>query len=229
MTTELTEQQVKQIILRELPAIVQSDVEVRNFILRLSREQFADKRETESRFDRVLEELRHDREENSRKWDDQNRKWDSIVQELKETRTAWDRKFEQTIGALGARWGIFSEQSFRNALKDILEKSFGVQVLNINEYDAQGEVFGRPDQVEIDLIIKNGTMIACEIKSSLSKADVNLFERKVRFYEKLQHRQATRLIVISPMIDKRASALAQQLGIQVFHGEYDLDEKAFEK
>lgn len=95
MTTELTEQQVKQIILRELPAIVQSDVEVRNFILRLSREQFADKRETESRFDRVLEELRHDREENSRKWD-------SIVQELKETRTAWDRKFEQTIGALGA-------------------------------------------------------------------------------------------------------------------------------
>lgn len=63
-----------------------------------------------------------------------------------------NRKHESTIGALGSRWGIASEVSFCNALQGILEQSFGVQVLNLNLFDQEGEVFGRPDQVEIDLI-----------------------------------------------------------------------------
>jgi hypothetical protein len=37
------------------------------------------------------------------------------------------------------------------------------------------EVFGRPDQVELDIIIKNGDVILCEIKSSMSKADIYSF------------------------------------------------------
>ena len=73
MAPPVTERQVKAIILRELPAIVERDRQVRDLILRLAQEQFADKRETESRFDRVLEELRRDREEQARKWDEQNR------------------------------------------------------------------------------------------------------------------------------------------------------------
>ncbi len=74
------------------------------------------------------------------------------------------------IGALGSRWGLHSEASFRNALKGILQDSFGVEVLNINDFDAfgtlrarTGEVFGRPDQVEIDVIIKNGMVIVREL------------------------------------------------------------------
>ena len=79
--------EIKQIIRRELPAIMREDVDMQQFILYLTRTQFADKRETESRFDRLLDELRRDREEQSRKWDEnqealrrdreeQNRKWD---------------------------------------------------------------------------------------------------------------------------------------------------------
>src|SRR3972149_6051115 len=101
MPSELTEQQVKQIILRELPAIVQSDQEVREFILRLSREQFADKRGTESRFDRLLDELRRDREEQARKWneereaqklnwDEQKLKWEEDSRRWKENSRKWD-------------------------------------------------------------------------------------------------------------------------------------------
>jgi hypothetical protein len=54
------------------------------------------------------------------------------------------RKHDSTIGALGARWGLHSEQSFRNALRGILEDSFGVQVLNVVEFDDEGQVFGHP-------------------------------------------------------------------------------------
>ncbi|NCS30944.1 MAG: DUF3782 domain-containing protein [Microcystis aeruginosa F13-15] len=77
--------------------------------------------------------------------------------------------YDSSIGALGAIWGLHSEASFRNALKAILEESFGVRVLNITEYDDQGEVFGRPDQIELDLLIKNGLLIIGEIQSPISK------------------------------------------------------------
>lgn len=220
---QVTEEQVKRIILRELPAIMRSDREVREFILRLSREQFADKQETASHFDRVLDELRRDREEQSRKW------WENqqAINRMLESIEALSRKHDSTMGALGARWGLFAEQSFRNGLKGILEKHFDVQVVNVIEFDDQGEVFGRPDQVELDLIVKDGLLIICEIKSSMSKSDMYAFERKVRFYEKRHGRQATRLLVISPMVDPKAQVVAEQSSIAVYTHATDVDPATF--
>ena len=53
--------EIKQLIKRELPVIFREDVEIHQFIIELSNERFADKRETESRFDRIMDELRRDR------------------------------------------------------------------------------------------------------------------------------------------------------------------------
>ena len=89
-------------------------------------------------------------------------------------------------------------------------------MVNVIEFDAVGEVFGRPDQVELDVIIQNGSLILCEIKASMSKSDMVIFERKVRFYEKRHNRKADRTLVISPMVDARAMALATELGIEVY-------------
>ncbi len=127
-----------------------------------------------------------------------------------------NRKYDSSIGALGARWGLNAEESFRSALKAILEESFAVQVVNVNEYDDEGEVFGRPDQVELDILVKNGLLIICEIKSSISKSDMYAFERKIRFYEKRHNRQAARRIAISPMVDDKAMAVAAPAGIEVY-------------
>ena len=69
-------QTVKNIVRQELPGLLRSDKRIRKFVLDLTREvnlEKADKKETESRFDRLLEELRRDREEQSRKWDEQRR------------------------------------------------------------------------------------------------------------------------------------------------------------
>lgn len=44
--------------------------------------------------------------------------------------------------------------------------------------DEEGIVLGRPDQVELDLIIKNGSVTVAEIKSSISKGDVITFIKK---------------------------------------------------
>jgi len=164
-------------------------------------------------------ELKGLRDEENRKWDEQNRKWDANQEELKALRQeslALGKRLDRSIGALGARWGLRSEKAFRDALAGILEKTFGVQVLNVSEYDDEGEVFGRPDQIELDVIIKNGLLILCELKSSIDKAAMYSFERKARFYERRHQRQVDRLIVISPMIDSRAQTVAERLGIETY-------------
>lgn len=272
----MTSESLKELIKRELPALLRSDPALRRFILDLTRETYADRRETEDRFDRILEELRNDREEQARKWDanqaelrrdreerarvwdeykveqnlkweDQNRKWDDQNRKWDEQNRKWDeqnlkweeqnrkwdenqaelkrlheeimaqaKKFDRSIGALGARWGIQSEKAFREALAGILEQNFGVKVLHINEYDERGEVFGRPDQVEIDVVVKNGLLLICELKSSISKSDMYIFERKARFYEQRHQQTANKRIVISPMIDAGAQKVARQLGIETY-------------
>ena len=212
-------QPLRQLIRQELPGILQHDREMREWVLALTRERYADRAETESRFDRVLDELRRDREEQNRKWEEQNRKWDensARLDRMLDVIDAQAKKHDRSIGALGARWGLQTEQSFRNALAGILGTSFGVEVLTVTEYDDTGEVFGRPDQVELDVIIQNGLLILCEIKSSMSKPDMVIFERKAAFYEKRHGRKAARKLVISPMVEDRARTVAAKSEIEVY-------------
>lgn len=243
--------EIKRLLEAEVPLILQESPGFKEWLQDFVRRQTVSKESVDERFDRIMNELATDREnqrrhweeqekkweaqdrkwwehneeqkqwraeqekkweEQNHKWEAQNRKWDESLQEMR----ALNRKHDQSIGALGARWGIASEESFRSALQGILQESFGVEVLNVNEYDDEGLVFGRPDQVELDVIIKNGTLILCGLKSSISKGDMYLFERKVRFYEKRHQRTASRRIVISPMVDAKARAVAEALDIEVF-------------
>ncbi len=84
-------------------------------------------------------------------------------------------------------------------------------------------MFGRPDQVELDVIITNGQLLICELKSSIDKAGMYSFERKARFYERRHERQADRLLVISPMIDARAQKVADGLGIETYSDSTEVD------
>jgi hypothetical protein len=165
---------------------------------------------------RKWEEYKEYTAEQNHKWDEQNRKWDDAKQEFDKMHEAIMAIAKKHDRSIGARWGMLAESSFRQALAGILEKSFGVQVLNVTEYDDEGVVFGRPDHIELDVIIHNGLLLICEIKSSMSRSDMYIFERKVRFYEKRHQRQVNRLLVISPMVDARAVEIATQLGIEVY-------------
>ena len=216
---QMEQSDVITLIQQELPGLIAQDAQIRDFILRTVSEYYAGKPETESKFDRILAELQRDRDEQARKWDEQARKWDEQNrkwdEQLVEIRRL-DKRFDSTIGALGSRWGLASEASFRNALAGILTESFGVEVLNLTLYDREGDVFGRPDQVELDVIIKNGTTIACEIKSSIDKAGMYSFGRKVDFYVKHEQQEVSRRIVISPMVDRRALPVAEAIGIEIY-------------
>lgn len=211
--------EIKRLLESEVPLILRESPGFKEWPQDFVRRQTVSKESLDERFDRIMNELAADRENQRRhreaqekKWEEQNRKWDESLQEMR----TLNRKHDQSIGAPGARGGIASEESFRSALKGILQESFRVEVLTVNEYDDEGLVFGRPDQVELDVIIKNGTLILCELKSSVSTGDMYIFERKVRFYEKRHRRTANRRMVISPMVDARARAVAETLNIEVF-------------
>jgi hypothetical protein len=284
MEAAMDVQTVRDIVAQELPDILRRDTRVQQTVVRIARGQFADKIETESRFDRLLDELRRERETQHEKWkanqaaldrmmdeqrekwaanqaaldrmmDEQREKWaanqaalDRKMDEQRAERAEQDRKWEANhaqntemlksirqlerrievgISALGARWAMQSEEAFRGALKGILEDAFKVQVINVTERDATGEVFGHPDQVELDLIIHDSMLIICEIKSSMSRGDVYLFDRKVKFYERRHDRKATRVLIISPMVDRRAVEVARNLGIQVYSHADDVDPAVF--
>jgi hypothetical protein len=263
-------QQIKELILKELPTLMQQDSSLREWVLNIGRTQFADKVITESRFDQMMRVIQqkiekdsHQWEENQRKWEENQRKWEEnqrqllelerkseerweagqrqllelerksderweagqrqweanqqVINEMLESIRKLDKKYDQTLGALGTRWGLHSEDTFRNAISGILQEfPSGLEVIHVNEFDNTGEVFGRPDQVELDLIIQNGKLLIAEIKSSLSRGDMYLFERKARFYERRHQRTAHRLIVISPMVDKKAQEVAAKLGITIY-------------
>jgi len=252
----LTQEEVRRIVYEEVPRLVRTDPEIRAFLERVisevGRERFSDRRETEDRFEKMLaelkaqredfrEEMRKLREESERRWrelkEESDKRWQEYLEFKKESERRWrelkedsERKwqvlgeelkklhhrYETGVGALGARWGLRAESSFREAIKGILEESFPVKVERYLTKDEEGEIFGRPDQVELDLIIRDGEVIVAEIKSSMSKSEIYTFERKVGFYEKREGREVKRKIVISPMVDPEAQRVAQELGIEVY-------------
>ena len=74
---------IKEVIKKELPALLRDDPSLREFILELTRQEYAGRAETEDRFYEILAELRRDREDQNRKWEEQNRKWDENQAEQK--------------------------------------------------------------------------------------------------------------------------------------------------
>lgn len=133
------------------------------------------------------------------------------------------KRVDSHLGAIGARWGMDSESAFREGLSDILAEETDLQVVRYHKMDTQGIVFGRPDQIEIDVAIQNGEHILIEIKSSTSREEVHTFARKVAFYEEEEKVKVKRQIIISPMLGPSAQELADELKIETFSSAYDVN------
>jgi len=182
---------------------------------------------TEERLDRleaVVEELAQAQKRTEQRVEElaqAQKRTEERVTELAQAQTEARKDVHAHLSAIGARWGIQTEESFRKAIQAILSDFTDLRVERFTAYDTEGEVFGRPDQVEIDVLIRDGRTILGEIKSSMSKGDVYIFERKVAFYERRQGVKADCKIIITPMLDPRAQPVVDELGIRVYASAYD--------
>jgi hypothetical protein len=136
------------------------------------------------------------------------------VRQLAEAQTLFHRTFNAQIGGLGARWGIQTEEAFRQGMWTILHE-VGFTSERFLEYDAAGEVFGQPDQVELDVVVKDGKVIVAEVKSALDSGNTYLFDRKVAFYMRKTGRQVDRKLIVTPYADNRAKEVGLRLGVEI--------------
>jgi hypothetical protein len=123
-------------------------------------------------------------------------------------------KFDKTLTAVGARWGILAEDAFREGMGGIL-RDLGFTVKKWRIRDDEGIVLGRPSMVEADILIKNGAHLLIEIKSSVSKFDVAGTRKIGELYEKKEGVKP-KVVIVSPFVDGRAAMLADDLGIEYY-------------
>lgn len=84
-------EEIKKVIVAELPGMMQRDPEIREFIIELTKQRYADRVETESRFDQMMAELKRDREASERKWTAQEKRWEAQNQRWLD----WDKKWDE--------------------------------------------------------------------------------------------------------------------------------------
>lgn len=127
------------------------------------------------------------------------------------------RRMEQlarSISAIGARWGILTESTFRNAIKSLVEDYFGGKVDRWVYYDEEGEVFGHPAVIEVDLVVRDDKHILMEVKSNITKGDVYELWKAAQLYER-KHGIKPELAVVTAYIEDKAVELCRRLGVKV--------------
>ncbi|WP_204105122.1 MULTISPECIES: DUF3782 domain-containing protein [Spirulina sp. CCY15215] len=136
------------------------------------------------------------------------------LKEIKNIRRDYD---DSNLIALYLTFDLEVEENCHQALKEILAESFDVENVSITEYDEIGEVFGLPEQIELDIIIKNNLLIIWEMQAWVDKVSVYMFDGKVRFYEKRYHQTVNRKIIISAVVYPKGQEISQKLGIEIYH------------
>jgi hypothetical protein len=167
------------------------------------------------RWDRHEDEVRRIWQEIEKLREDMNKLREDMMKgfELMDRRIS---RLENLISAIGARWGIMAEDAFREGLRGILEKEFGVKVERWITIDEEGLVYGFKSVIEVDIAIKDGKTMLIEISSSVDRSKVAAFLRKAQLYEKKTGIRPDRLIMVTPYADEDAIEAAREVGVEVY-------------
>jgi len=178
---------------------------------------------------RLWEEVRALREGQNKLWEDTRRLWEEVralregqaevwreMARLREDMRAGFESVHRLVTALGARWGLMSEEAFREGMRAVLEKEFGAKVEKWVARDNEGLVFDRPVIVDVDVVVRDEKVTLIEVRSHVGLSDVSAFARKAKLYEMRTGKKVHRLLIVTPFIDPRALEVAKELGIEVY-------------
>ena len=149
----------------------------------------------------------------------------SVLEEIKDLRIDFNKRMESfekrmeafdiKLSSLGARWGLYSEESIRNAFRGLLEEFFNAKVGRWETYDENGIVYGYPSMIEADIVIKDNKHILIEIKSHVRKSDVAELLRISEVYEKVEGVKPE-LAIVTPFIDENALEFARSKKVRIY-------------
>lgn len=125
------------------------------------------------------------------------------------------QELRRIVNVIAHRFGVISEESFREGMRYVLEEEFGVtDVGKFIMEDKTGEVYGHPTTVEVDVLVKDGRHILIEIKSRVSKGDVaELYRIGVLYERKIGVKPS--LVIVGGIVDEGARELGEKLGVKI--------------
>jgi hypothetical protein len=141
---------------------------------------------------------------------------DSEIAKLREDMVKGFELVERHISALGARWGLMSEEAFREGIKGLLEKEMNLIVERWSCYDEDGIVYGYPSEVEVDVALHDEKVVLVEVTSHARASDVYAMKRKSELYEKRTGRKASRLVIVTPYAEGEAIKASNELRIEMY-------------
>jgi len=160
--------------------------------------------------------------EAQRRTEEQLRKLGEMVAALAEAQRRTEERLDRMeqrilrrLNAFGARWGLRSEAAWREGMRAVLQ-DIGFQVERWTASDPEGEVFGYPATVELDVVIRNGVVMVIELKASAGRETLPTLERKVRFYEKHTGRSVQRRILVTPWYEPGVAEQARWMGWELY-------------
>jgi hypothetical protein len=125
------------------------------------------------------------------------------------------RDLRRTVTVIAHRFGVLTEESFREAMKHVIEEVFGVAKVEKWIYnDVEGIVYGVPAVVEADLLIRDKEHILLEIKSRVSRGDVIELHNIGELYKRVTGIKP-RLVIVGGFIDKGVEELAKRYGVEI--------------
>jgi hypothetical protein len=160
--------------------------------------------------------LREDMIAGFKRHDEELAKLREDINQLREDMNEGFALVERHILALGARWGLISEEAFREGIKQLIQKEFGYDVEKWIKFDEEGVVFGYPSQIEIDVAVHDEKIILIEIKSHVDPSDVAAFKRKAELYSEVEGKKPSRLLIITPYAEEKAVEIAKNLRIEIY-------------
>lgn len=171
------------------------------------------------RLDKHGEELVRLREETARLREDMNKgflRHDEEIAKLREDMNKGFKLLGDRISALGARWGMLTEEAFREGLRGVLEEEFRVRVERWIHRDEEGFVYGYPSSIEVDVAVHDGKVILIEISSHIRPSDVSTFKRKAMVYERHTGKKPDKLMMVTPYAEDEAREACAKHGIELY-------------
>lgn len=139
------------------------------------------------------------------------------IEELAEAQQRTEARMEagfsslqDQIAALGGRWGIYNEGTFRSTIRGLLSRTEGVEV-------REGEYGGR----QVDVIIRNGEHVLLEITSRMHAADIDRLYRSADDYRQREGVEPTLMVAtsyVSPRLMERIMGLERRIEIFSYEG-----------
>uniref|UniRef100_A0A7J2U670 DUF3782 domain-containing protein n=1 Tax=Ignisphaera aggregans TaxID=334771 RepID=A0A7J2U670_9CREN len=146
-------------------------------------------------------------EEHSRILEEHSKRIEELIKEV--------RELSRIVNVVAHRFGVLSEEAFRNAMKYVIEEFFGVAKVEKWVYnDAEGFVHGVPAVIEVDVVIRDREYILLEVKSRVSRGDVYELSKVGKLYEKVTGVKP-RLAIIGGFMDRGVKEMAERLGVEI--------------